>query len=103
MIWQTFAGQGIPQQLAKAPLHPIADNRITDSLSDSDPVTFAPFTIRPRQQHKTGPRNTQTGIGRKKIAALGNDAGFGGGRIGHVFCLVPQTPGGHIRGLGFLA
>jgi len=84
MIWQAFFRQRIPQQFAKSPLQPVANNGVADSLSDGDAISFATIIIGPRKKDKSRTRNAQPPIRSKKVCAGGNNGGLGGVRIGHI-------------------
>jgi len=81
MIGQAGTGQCFAQQFAKAPLHPVANHRITDLLRYRDAVTHAPAltdtfianAIGVGKQHKSRPRDAQPAIGGKKISAPGKN------------------------------
>ena len=125
MIGQTLLGQGIPQQFAEAPLHPVAHHCIADSLGNGNPIALAEPSVRTGQQNKTRPRNADARICREEISALGNDGWFGR-RCGHdnedsakrresllfvwpqalggVFCFGPSAAGWNASAfLGYLA
>ncbi len=53
----------ITQQFAEAPLHPVADNRVADSLGDSDPKAHLFALVGAREQHKAGARDAQAPVG----------------------------------------
>ena len=67
-------GKEIAQQLAEAPLHPVADHRIADSLGHGDPEANLLRFIRAREQHKTGSRNAQAPVGSEKIRSPREDS-----------------------------
>jgi hypothetical protein len=60
---QAVLGEEIAQQFAEAPLHPVADYCIADSLGHSDPEAHLFSLIGMRQQHKAGARNPQAPVG----------------------------------------
>ena len=46
VIRQAMFGKRCPKQFTKPPLHPIADNSVTDSFGDGDTVSLAQAAIR---------------------------------------------------------
>ena len=60
---KAMLGQEIAQQLAEAPLHPVADHRIADSLGHGDPEAHLFPLVGAGEQHETGTRNAQAPVG----------------------------------------
>ena len=60
---EAVLGQKIAQQFAEAPLHPVADNRVADSLGNGDPEAHLFALVGAREQHKAGARDAQAPVG----------------------------------------
>ncbi len=55
--------QQITQQFPEPALHPVADNRIADSLGNCDAKAHLLRFIGPSEQHKPGTRDAQSPVG----------------------------------------
>ena len=60
---EAVLGKEITQQFAEAPLHPVADNRVADSLGNGDPEAHLFALVGAREQHKAGARDAQAPVG----------------------------------------
>ena len=60
---EAVLGKEITQQLAEAPLHPVADNRVADSLGHGDPEAHLFPLVGAGEQHKAGARDAQAPVG----------------------------------------
>lgn len=70
VIGKAVFGKRAPQEFAKTPLHPVADNRIANLLGNGDPVSYALAPVGPGQQNESRLRISQALIGGQKIRAL---------------------------------
>ena len=70
VIRQPAVRQFGAQQFAKAALHPVADDRISDLLCNRNSVTLALSLVRMGEQDETGPRDPLAAIGAQKVGAL---------------------------------
>src|SRR5690606_13149915 len=70
---KAFFRKGRPQQLAKAPFHPVADHGVADLLGNGDAEALAQPIVRPGQQYEPDARVTQAPVGREEVRPLADD------------------------------